>query len=346
MLKGILRKRELPDFKTREEMIDILQKEEYGYLPEKPEKITWKTTENFVPKFCASKADFSKIDLTCTLNGKDFTFPVYSVIPTKEGKYPFFIHINFRPDVPDRYMPTEELVDNGFAVLSFCYKDVTNDNDDFTDGLAGIIFENGERKNPDDPGKISMWAWAAQRVLDYAESIEKLDKNCVTVCGHSRLGKTALLASATDERFTFAYSNNSGCSGDAITRAKGGERVANITDEFPYWFCENYKKYIDKEHEMPFDQHFLLAAIAPRYVAVGAAKEDRWADPDSQMLCCVAASDFYKKQNQKGFISENRLPQIDDVFHEGNIGYHLRAGTHYFSREDWLKLIHFINLHK
>jgi hypothetical protein len=71
--------------------------------------------------------------------------------------------------------------------------------------------------------------------MDYAETqSEVLDLNAACVCGHSRLGKTALLTSATDTRFRFAYSNDSGCSGASITRGKQGERVKNITTVFPF----------------------------------------------------------------------------------------------------------------
>lgn len=139
-----------------------------------------------------------------------------------------------------------------------------------------------------------MWAWAAQRVLDYAQTLDELlDLDCAIVCGHSRLGKTALLAAATDKRFAFAYSNDSGCSGAAITREKQGENVKDICERFPYWFCENYKLYIDNEQNMPFDQHYLLASIAPRKVLVGSAAEDIWADPISEFLCCVAAGSVF-----------------------------------------------------
>ena len=144
-------------------------------------------------------------------------------------------------------MPTEELVDNGFAVLSFCYKDVTSDDGDITDGLAGVLYEDGKR-GPTDAGKIAMWAWAAHRVLDLAENFEALDMTRAIVCGHSRLGKTALLAGATDERVFVAHSNDSGCSGAAITRDKDGEKVSDITTRFPYWFCENYYKSAYEVH--------------------------------------------------------------------------------------------------
>lgn len=345
MLKELLNERKIPDFLSKEEMLEILQREEYGYMPEKPEKTTYKVTENFGGTFCAGKAKLSKVEITCTVKGKDFTFPIYAAIPTKEGKYPFFVHINFRDNVPDKYMPSEELIDNGFAVLSFCYKDVTSDDKDFTNGLAGVLFEDGKREMHD-AGKIAMWAWASHRVLDYAETIDKLDMGCATVCGHSRLGKTALLAGATDERFKFIYSNDSGCSGAAITRDKIGESISDICRVLPFWFCEKYWTYSQDAHALPFDQHYLVACSLPRYVLIGSASLDDWADPLSEMLTCVSVGPLYEKYGMKGFICEDRIPQAGDMYLEGSIGYHNREGMHYFGREDWARLIKFINMHK
>lgn len=344
MLKEMLKERKVPELLTRDEMLDIIQRELFGYLPPKPEKITFRIEENIIPKFCAGNAVCNKITANCTINGKEFSFPFLATIPLEKNKLPFFVHVNFRSDNPDRYMPTEELVDNGFAVFSLYYNDVTSDDGDFTNGLAGVLFEDGKRNNPTDCGKIAMWAWAAHRVLDYAETLgDKLDFNRSVVCGHSRLGKTALFAGATDQRFKFSYSNDSGCSGAAIARgtAPGGERIGHICDRFPFWFCENYYKYANNEQSMPFDQHYLIASIAPRNVLVGSASEDKWADPLSEMLGCLAASDAFNKP----FRYEDRPPQIDDKFFEGDVGYHMRKGLHYFSRTDWLRLIEFVNLH-
>ena len=252
MLLELLKERNLPPLLPREEMLTILQREEYGFLPPPPEALSFRVEKNTILNFCAGKATCDKVTAECTVGGKPFSFPFYVTLPTAEGKHPFFVHINFRPDVPDRYMPTEELVDNGFAVLSFCYKDVTSDDRDFTNGLAGVLYGEGAR-TPTDAGKIAMWAWASHRVLDYAETIsDRLDLSAAVVCGHSRLGKTALLAAATDPRFTHAYSNDSGCSGAAISRGKKGETAEAIYRVFPHWFCENFEKYGEREDEMPF----------------------------------------------------------------------------------------------
>ena len=340
-----LQDRDLPPLKSREEMLEILLREEYGYLPPKPEQLSFEVTENYVKNFCAGKASICKVLAKGLLGGREFSFPFYTVLPKKAGKHPFFIHINFRDAVPDRYMPTEELVDNGFAVLSFGYKDVTSDNGDFTNGLAGVVFPDGKRTGRD-VGKIGLWAWAAQRVMDYAETLgDQLDIGRSIVCGHSRLGKTALLTAATDTRFAFAYSNDSGCSGAAITRGKQGEDVQKIYTKFPHWFCPNYAAYVQNEEQMPFDQHWLIAAIAPRYVCVGSASEDIWADPQSEMLACLAASPAFEACGKQGFVCQDRFAEIGEAYLEGSVGYHLREGLHYFSRADWHRLIEFVRLH-
>lgn len=338
MFSEIIKERALPPLRSRAEMLEILQKEEYGYMPPLPEGLTFSDGEEVYPRFGGNKGRYVRIVASGTLYGREFSFPFYAVIPNKGNKHPFVIHINFRGDMPDRFQPTEEIIDKGFAVFTLCHNDVTMDNDDFTHGLAGVIYPDGKR-NSTDPGKIAIWAWAAQRVMDYAYTLgDMLDFNRAAVCGHSRLGKTALFCAATDERFTHCYSNDSGCGGASVARGNKGETVKNICETFHYWFCGEYKKYIDNEYNMPFDQHYLIASISPRRVMVGSASEDLWADPHNEQLSCVAASPAFPK----GFIAPDRFAEVDDIFSEGDIAYHLREGTHYFNRTDWERFTEFL----
>ena len=327
----------LPPLTDRETMLELLQREEYGYLPPKPDALRWER-EVLRKNYCAGKAVQYEVILTATIGEKEFSFPMEAVLPTAEGKHPFFVHIGFSPLLFASYQPTEELVDRGYAVLSFRYIDVTSDDGDFTNGLAGIFYPDGKR-GPTDAGKIALWAWAAQRVMDYAETLgEVLDLSRATVCGHSRLGKTALFTAATDERFTCGYSNDSGCSGAAISRCKEGETIQKIYDKFPFWFCENYARYKDKEEAQPFDQHYLIASIAPRRALVGSAEEDAWADPKNEFLSCVAAAPAFPGE----FPHAGRIPRSGETVFGSHLGYQLRAGTHYFSRHDWNRLIEFL----
>ena len=339
-LEKLLKGRLVPELKSREEMLDILQREVYGYMPPEPTELTFTTEYDVVSTYAAGKAKIREVTVDCVVNGNPFSFKFRGVIPNGTEKVPFIIHIGMALG-EHRYQPNEEIVDNGYAVFNFNYTSIASDDKDFTKGLAACLYPDGTRGDTD-AGKIAMWAWAASRVMDYCvqELDHKLDLNRGGVAGHSRCGKAALLAGATDTRFQFVYSNDSGSTGAAISRLKGGEDVDRITSLFPYWFCKNYKQYADREMEMPFDQHYLLACIAPRHVLVGSAAADDNADPVSEQLGCLAASPAF----QNGFVCDGvALP--GDEFFEGDIGYHMRAGKHYFSREDWQKLIKFMNLH-
>lgn len=321
----------------RKGWIHLLCSDEYGWLPPSPEKLTWEETV-VKEDFLAGKAPLKRVELTAVLETGNFTFPVYSVIPKKwDGR--LVVLMNFRDHVPDEYLPSEEICDQGCGVLSFCYQDVTTDDGDFSNGLAGAL--HADRSQGNAPGKLMMWAWAAMRVLDYGLTIPGASADKTAVAGHSRLGKAALLAGGLDKRFACVYANESGCSGAAVSRGKQGETVRAICDKFPFWFCPAYRKYADREDALPFDQHMLLALTAPRRLYVGSAAEDLWADPDSEYLGCAAASPEWELYGEKGFVCEDRLPKAGDVFHGGKIGYHLREGRHYLSREDWIKFLDF-----
>ena len=339
MLKEIIDSLELPPLCEREKMVDTLLCQEYGYLPPEPESVEFQVEDNAkkYKNLFGGKATKQDLTITTRFDNKTFSFPCEVFIPNGEGKKPFFVYIAFATALSSVYTPYEEIIDNGFGVIKFCYNDVTSDDADFTNGLAGILYQDGKR-GPTDAGKISMWAWAAHRAMDYLETLDCVDLDRVTVCGHSRLGKTALLAGATDTRFACAYSNDSGCSGAAISRKKVGEQISDICKHFPYWFCENYYQYINNENAMPFDQHWLIASIAPRRVYVASASEDTWADPKNEFLSCVAAASAF----ENGFVCEDRIADVGDTYHDGDVGYHLRDGRHYMSRYDWQKAIDFI----
>lgn len=329
---------------SRAEILTLLQREEYGFLPSAPESVS-ATVERVDRRFCAGRADLQTLSLHCRAAWGEFTFPVYYVCPKAAKKpTPCFIHINFRDLIPDQYQPTEELVDEGYATLTFCYQDVSSDNGDFTNGLAGVLYPDGTRSERA-CGKIGLWAWAACAVMDYAQTLPELDHDRICVVGHSRLGKTALLAGAMDPRFFCAFSNDSGCSGAALSRENTGETIRAITDRFPYWFNETYQAYAENEQALPFDQHFLLAANAAHLVYVASAAGDLWACPKNEYLSCVAASEYYRQSGRAGFVHPDRLPTVGEALHEGDIGYHLRAGEHYLSREDWHRYLEFLKKH-
>lgn len=329
--------------RLRAEWIRLLAREEYGFSPPPPAWVRAETKAE-EPRAWAGKAVHRTVSLGFPTPKGDFSFPVDYVLPITDKRTPLIVYLSFEKYPVGRYGPIEEIVDHGYAMAVFCYNDVTADLDDgFSSGLAGRYDRTGD--DGTSWGKISMWAWAASRVLDHALTLDGVDGKRVFCVGHSRLGKTSLWCGVQDERFAAAVSNDSGCSGAAITRDKQGETVKDIVTRFPHWFCGNYRRYAGREHEMPFDQHMLLAAMAPRPLYVASADEDTWCDPYSEFLSCLEAGKAWRALGAKGLVHGGRMIRPGEFLHEGDIGYHLRSGTHFLSRYDWQMFLRFMDGH-
>lgn len=331
VLKGV---RSAKDFDAKKERIKkLLIQREYGEIPPKSEHMYVEVGET-LENFACGLAVLKHLTFIFEVDGKKFSFPAISVIPKKKEKCPAFVHIGFEAGEGGKYMPTEEIVERGFALFSFCYKDVTSDDGDFKNGIAKYLVKS-RRKNTAS-SKISLWAWAAMRVMDYVETLgDVIDLDNVAVIGHSRLGKTALLAGGLDERFKYVISNESGCAGAALERGKIGERYKRICAVFPYWFCPSFNKDSEAGVDMPFDQHFLLSLSVPRTLIIGSAYEDTWADPTSEFLSLASLNDVYSLYKKRGLIHEDKIPSPRCVLDEGDSVYYVRQGTHFLSRHDW-----------
>lgn len=316
----------------REEIKRILECEEYGCFPP---KVDCHVESRLISEIeFAGKCVWEELRFTLKNGEKTFSFPAQMIYPKGASALTFYVFINFSSDIPHKYYYPEVVLDRGVGVLTFNYNDVSVDKNTFGDGIERLFLE-GERQDTTF-GKIVLWAYAMQRGLDYLLTRKEADPNRIVAIGHSRLGKTALVAAGFDERFAMAHSNCSGCSGAAIFREKEGETIRNIYEMCPHWFCKNFKKHMDKENDLPFDQHFLLALIAPRHLAVLTAVEDTWADSYNQYLACLGASRVYQDiYGLKGISGSDERQILCKEYADGNILYREREGTHYLSVDDW-----------
>jgi len=274
-----------------------------------------------------------------------FSFVFTAFIPKAERPVPAFVLISLpmKAEVgPDHAIssvrwPVDDILARGFATAAFMTTDIAADKNGagFAQGVFPAVQDEKDRTD-ESWATLSAWAWAASRVMDWMETVPQIDASRVGVVGHSRGGKTALWAGATDRRFAMVCSNDSGCSGAKLNHIDlpKSESIARITKVFPYWFCGNYGKYAGKEMSMDFDQHELLALVAPRLLCVASATEDSWAGQRGEWWSAKLASPAWGLYGKKGLAADS-MPGADSPQMDGFAEYHLRTGKHDLTPYDW-----------
>ena len=329
----------------RREMRELLETYSYGRTPRCEVSVKGAVYARGT-YHCAGKCTEEMVMLTYTTEHGTGQFPIQIFTPTRRKHPPVLLHIAFGL-APHKYAVVEEIIDAGYALVQVDYRDMVNDNHhgDFSGGIAAHFGTTADRA-PDEWGKIGMWAWGTSRVLDYLIAQRPdLDTGRVAVIGHSRLGKTALWCAAQDERFAVAISNDSGYGGAATSKHGNGERVDDFLHVGSWdWYCESFKQFRGElEDAKPYDQSFLLALIAPRYMAVGSAELDFSADPPSEFLTTLHASAAWELHGERGLVTPDEMPAPGTYLGDGKILYHYRHGAHYLSREDFAAYLKFLD---
>ena len=241
-----------------------------------------------------------------------------------------------------RQWPIETILERGYGFATIYRGDIAPDKfDGFTNSLHALYPELQGRG--DNFTTIGAWAWGLSRAMDYLVTDPRVDAQRVAVFGWSRLGKTALWAAATDERFALAISHESGAGGAKLFRHGVGETIERLNTVFPHWFCGNFRKYNGRDREMPFDQHMLISLIAPRPVYVASAEEDLHADPAGEFLSAQLASPVFELFHNEGLPAKVPPLVSQPVF--GRIGYHVRPGKHDVLPFDWEQYLTFADMH-
>jgi hypothetical protein len=224
------------------------------------------------------------------------------------------------------------LLDAGYMIVS--YENNQIEPMDMGNPVVGIAREAYEMIDPGaySWGSISTWAWGALRLVDYALTLDEVDADRLLISGHSRNGKTALLAGALDERIALVNPAGSGCAGAGPYLALGDdcEDLAALTDRKRWWAWtrSDFEQWAGKEADLPFDQHFLMGLVAPRPVLRTEGTGDDWANPQGTCAAFLATQPVYD------FLG---VPDAN--------GIHVREGGHYQGEEDIDALREFADWH-
>ncbi len=352
--------------KRRPEILAQFQSEMYGKYPEADlSKVKFEELTSSDDAF-GGKATLKEIRIYFDApNPKPYADLLVLIPNDRKGAVPVFLMPNFQGNhttsdvlnitAPDASETThkdskkgvaksrwafEKIIDRGYAIATVFYEQIDPDFDDGFKNGVHPLFTNFDANAGDYPATISAWAWGLSRCYDCLATLPEIDSSKAIVLGHSRLGKTALWCGANDQRFAAVVSNDSGCGGAALSRREFGERVDRINASFPHWFTKNFRQYGDKVNELPFDQHELIALIAPRPVYVASASADEWADPKGEFLSALYADPVYRLLGTDGIGGVTEQPDVDSPV-GATIRYHKRTGKHDVTDYDWEQYLNF-----
>ena len=323
----------------RQEIKDMIINIQYGSMPNSPEKVTITNLE-------------SK-----TLDGGETQDELYFDFVPKRDQPEIKFGMNFTVLSPSveavkrRQNSVKDFGVNGIPALIYVGKSVFYDL--LQNGYMMICYENNqlepmEMGNPIvgparqayeelEPGKyswgsISVWAWGALQLLEYALTLTAINKKQIMISGHSRNGKTALLAGALDDRIAIVNPAGSGCAGAGSYLALGDdcEDLAALTSRKRWWTWTHpdFEKWAGREKDLPFDQHFLMGLVAPRPLLRTEGHNDLWANPKGTYASFLATQPIY-----------------DFLGTPKRNGIHIREGGHYQGEEDSAALLAFADWH-
>jgi len=338
----------------RPEIVEDFDRVVLGRTPATLPKVTWAVVSSVaetvggisvLTKHLAGHVDNSSYpQITVTIDAT-LTTPVHAL-----GPVPVIMEIAFGPEFlaatvksipemqpggPGNEGPTwqEQVIRKGwgYAILSPTSFQA-DDGAGLTDGIIGLV-NKARPRGVEAWGCLKAWAWGASRLLDYLETDKSVDARQVGIEGHSRFGKTALVAMAYDPRFAILYASSSGEGGAKLYRHIYGEPISHLMNAKLYqWMAPNLMKYAGPltPADLPVDNHELIALCAPRPVFVGAGlstpnrpgqpRGDGWADPRGMFLAEVAAGPVYRLLGAKD-LGTDEFPQLGTALIGGDLAF-------------------------
>jgi dienelactone hydrolase len=305
--------------KRRRELKALFQYYEYGHLPPGPQNVKARLVSR--QTIYRGTATVRTLHL-CFGPQRGLSLDLMMYIP-KKRKGPFPVIVTGDLCWPEtRLALAGDYIKRGYIIAEFDRTRLDADNANPFDGAQALYPKY-------DWGTLGVWAWAYHRVVDYLVTDKLVDAGKIALTGHSRGGKTVLLAAALDERIALVCPNGSGTCGVGPIRYRyTGESIDDITRTFPYWFNKRFQKFKGKNRfRLPVDQHELIALVAPRAFLTTIATGDLWCNPHGSQMAWLAAREVYR------FLGA-----------QDKCGIWYREGIHEHGKKDWDALADFCDM--
>ncbi len=319
---------------NKKELLCEIVKTEYGEIPPKPEYLEIERlneiTRSHVPLYYKIYAGTKEKQVSFTLELNIPWIPGYSPCQVgpfgKDEKYPVILtgdgcYDNMNTEV------IKEANRRGFIAAKFNRLELANDVKGSREGGLHRVYEG-------DYTDIAAWAWGYLTCMDVFEKLSVTDETEVAITGHSRGGKTVMLAAAVDERIKYVCPNNSGCHGAVSYRCKvegqgetdaRTETLEDMLEMFPTWMGTELSDYRGRVNELPYDMHYFGAMIAPRYYLQCEGMQDYWINPIGAWQNFSAVKECYRYLGC-----------------EDNAGAWFRPGKHRHKLPDYMEFMDFI----
>jgi len=280
--------------RRRQEILDEVITTEFGGMPPKPDKIEVEPLDLHGTHFT------NTYRIHCGTKDHPFSFCFMTWRPAVDHKCPVILTGDMLYDANLNDQVIAEALRRGFVVAKFNRVELAPDlrNVGRTSGIFPLWPELKF-------STISAWAWGYQRVVDALLTLDYVDPDQIAVTGHSRGGKTTLLAGATDDRIAYVNPNGSGTHGCGCYRFEQREEpglfedavsepLSFLFDAVPYWMGPEMHAYIGCENTLPHDMHFIKALVAPRILLETNGYGDIWSNPRGSWLTHLAAKEVWK----------------------------------------------------
>ncbi|SEJ36468.1 hypothetical protein SAMN05216327_10952 [Dyadobacter sp. SG02] len=327
--------------KRRPEIVNDYETQVFGRVPSSAPKVSFAVSSIDTAALegrAIKKTIVGSIDNSAFPNAKPAIHIGLYLPKNSKGQVPLIVIVS--SNISGNNQTVKLLNSEGWAVAVFDAISLQPDNGAGLNlGIIGLV-NKGKPRKPEDWGTIRAWSWGLSKALDYLQTEKTINPKQIGIEGHSRWGKTAMLAAAMDTRWAIVFSSCSGSGGASLEKRNFGENLGVIAGESEYhWMAPNFVKYGGDWQALPVDAHDMMALIAPRPLFIAGGTQDIWADPLGEFKACVAATPVYKLLGKTG-IDAVESPAPDISLMDSDLAFRLHEGGH-TDAPDWPIFVEF-----